>query len=276
MVTGGSSGIGRAISEKCCKQGLNLIIVAVKDKLLEDATTELKKSYPALQIIAVGVDLSGNFMQDVAAATAGKTIQVLFMNAGFMKTGFYTETPFGAWRANNAVNVGAHIELTHEYVGRLQRANKKGCVLFTSSPAFMLPCPLTIMYGATKAFVTEFAVGLAAEVRSSGIDVCAVLPSPVQSNFYNGAHKIDEISFFQGTAKGPEVLVDRMFATVGRLVMCNQGYYPASVALLLKFCDWTMMVEIIARIIHMTGSFKQIKSGKVEIIPGSGGAKKAD
>ncbi len=91
------------------------------------------------------------------------------------------------------------------------------------------------------------------KVRSSGIDVCAVLPSPVQSNFYNGAHKIDEISFFQGatsalvtlcgflnhafwvcrsrphrsvvwpgTAKGPEVLVDRMFATVGACLPCGR------------------------------------------------------
>jgi hypothetical protein len=35
-----------------------------------------------------------------------------------------------------------------------------------------------------------------------------------------------QVNFFKSTAKGPEVLVGTMFACVGRLVICNQGYFP--------------------------------------------------
>jgi short-subunit dehydrogenase len=260
IVTGGSSGIGKAISEKLASQGINVIIVAVPDNLLPETVKELSRDYPKLQFIPVGVDLSKpGYMEAVAKATEGKDIQLLFCNAGFMKTGFFVDVPLGLWKANNAVNVCCHVDLTHEYIKRMNAKNLKGCVIFTSSPASFMPSPFTAMYGATKAFVTEFAAGVAAEVRSSGVDVCVVHPSPVASRFYDNAHKIDEIKFFQGTATTPAHLVDRMFAAVGRLVVCNQGYYPASVIFVLKMCDWTFMVELIARIAHTLPSFKAMK-----------------
>ena len=258
----GSSGIGRAISEKLASQGINVIIVAVADDLLPNATSELRRDYPALEFIPVGVDLSKpGYMEAVATATEGKDVQLLFCNAGFMKTGFFADVPLGLWRANSAVNVGCHVDLAHEYINRMIRSNKKGAVIFTSSPASMLPSPFSTMYGATKAFATEFAAGLAAEVRSSGVDVCVIHPSPVASRFYDKAHKIDEINFFKGTATTPAHLVERVFAVVGRLVVCNQGYYPACVSLVLKVCDWTFMVELISRIIHLTPSFQQVHAG---------------
>lgn len=47
------------------------------------------------------------------------------------------------------------------------------------------------MYGATKAFLSQFVASLAVEVRDRGIDVVAVHPSPVATNFYNNTHKLD-------------------------------------------------------------------------------------
>ena len=48
-----------------------------------------------------------------------------------------------------------------------------------------------------QAFISAFASSVAAEVKARGIDVCAVHPSPVASNFYDKTHKLDAMEFFK-------------------------------------------------------------------------------
>merc|ERR1712072_747854 len=63
LVTGGSSGIGRAISERLASQGLNVIIVALDDDLLLQVTDLLSKQYPEQEFRKVGVNMaSPDFM----------------------------------------------------------------------------------------------------------------------------------------------------------------------------------------------------------------------
>jgi NADP-dependent 3-hydroxy acid dehydrogenase YdfG len=45
LVTGGSSGLGKALSEKLAQQGLNVVIAALGDDLLKNTTAELKAKY---------------------------------------------------------------------------------------------------------------------------------------------------------------------------------------------------------------------------------------
>jgi short-subunit dehydrogenase len=73
--------------------------------------------------------------------------------------------------------------------------NMKGCVVFTSSAAACQPTPFSALYGATKSYISSFAANIAVELKSRGIDVCAVHPSPVASNFYEKAHKLDSLNF---------------------------------------------------------------------------------
>lgn len=54
-----------------------------------------------------------------------------------------------------------------------------GCLVFTSSAAAMLPGPFSVLYAATKSFLSAFGASLAGEVKPHGIDVCVVHPSPV-------------------------------------------------------------------------------------------------
>ena len=259
VVTGGSSGIGKAIVEKLCSQAINVIILAVPDELLTETTAQMSRKYPKLDIIPVGADLSKpGYMEALNKVTKGKDIQLLFCNAGFMLSGFFASTHINAAKANCAVNVGCHLELTHEYLNRMlsfQTETNKGAIFFTSSPAWMLPSPTAAMYAGTKAFVTHFGSSLAAEVRSRGVDVCVVHPSPIRSRFYDNAGDGAEVNFFKSTASGPEVLVDHMFASIGRLVISNQGYFPKVMGLLHKLVDPSFLVEITARVAHTAGSF---------------------
>jgi short-subunit dehydrogenase len=258
IVTGGSSGIGKAIVDKLCSQDINVIILAVPDQLLNDTTKEMSTKYPNVKVLKVGADLSKTgYMNSLNEITKDKDISLLFCNAGFMLSGFFANTHINANKANNAVNVGCHLELTHEYLNRMLQfeSKKKGAIFFTSSPAWMLPSPTAAMYAGTKAFVTHFASSLAAEVRVHGVDVCVVHPSPIRSRFYDNAGDGAEVNFFKSTAAGPEVLVNHMFASVGHLVISNQGYFPKVMGLLHKLIDPSFLVEITARVAHTAGSF---------------------
>lgn len=75
----------------------------------------------------------------------------------------------------------------------------RGCFVYTSSAAAMMPSPFTVLYAATKSFISSFAASLAAEVKHHGIDVCVIHPSPVATRFYDNQKQIDLLDFFKVT-----------------------------------------------------------------------------
>lgn len=248
LVTGGSSGIGLSMCKQLAAQGLNLVVVAVGDDLLTKAVAELRKAFPSLEIRSVGVNLSAAdhkaYLEPIVKATEDITIQIVCNNAGYMVTGFFADTPLEKWLANLNCNQTASIAIAHHFVARMRAAKLKGAVLFTSSPANIMPSPFSTLYGATKAAVTHFACSLACEVGPDGIDVSVLHPSPVATRFYTGAHALPTLQMFKNTAVGPDAVADVALRGVGRSVIIDQGYYPISFRLLLRIIDFTALVEI--------------------------------
>ena len=90
LVTGSSSGIGKSLASRLASQGLNIVMVALNDRLLDDAVTELKTTFKSGQFIKVGVDLGvPGYLDIIAEATKDLDVQIVFNNAGFMLTGFF-------------------------------------------------------------------------------------------------------------------------------------------------------------------------------------------
>ncbi len=137
------------------------------------------------------------------------------------------------------------MKITHHFLARLQKEKLRGALVFTSSPAGLMPCPFSVMYGATKAFLTAFATSLAPEVAVDGIDVMVVHPSPTTSNFYNSAHKLDALEMFRKTGTSPSCIANAMLRSIGRTSVCDQGYYSFSVRILLKVREPVMGSSLI-------------------------------
>jgi len=226
LVTGAGSGIGKAIAFKLAKQGLNVVIVSLDDKFLKETMEQIKTQYPALEFRSIPVNFSPgvDYLKAIVDGTKDIDIPIVFSNAGFMVTGFFDQAPLGKLLANMECNATASINIAHHFIGKLVSNKSKGCIVFTSSVAGWIPTPFSGMYGATKAFVNQLACCLHIELKALGIDVCAIQPSPVASNFYNDLdHKIDILESACKQAVPPEALPDDIFRSIGACAIRDLG-----------------------------------------------------
>lgn len=267
VVTGASSGIGLAITDKLAAQGISVVMVALDDDVLKGAARDMRAKHPRVEFRDVGVNLGGDsYMGDIEKACDGISPNLLFNNAGYVLTGLYADSPLPRQMNNLSVNVTSPTVLTHWFLNRLlddqelaARGGKRGAVTFTSSPAGFMPCPLTSFYGATKAFLTNFATSIAAEVRPDGIDVLVVHPSPTDTSFYNTDHNISAMNFFQKLSTTPATIASCFFRSLGRAVVHDQGFYCIILRLVLKVLDVTALAHIISVAAGTQGDYLKIK-----------------
>lgn len=225
LVTGAGTGIGKSLAESLAFQGLNVVLVSLPDKFLDETTATLRQLYPKQQFRSVPAkfDHKTDYMPGIIEATKDIDVAVVFNNAGYIVTGFFDQTSLDAQLANLECNATACVKVTHHFLQKMLNKKIKGCFVFTSSVSGFIPNPFAVLYGATKGFVTQFAASLAVEVRAMGIDVLAVHPSPVASNFFDKAHKLDSLEMAQKTAVSPSSVPGLMFSCVGRSHCADLG-----------------------------------------------------
>ncbi|DBA75427.1 TPA: hypothetical protein ACH3X1_010687 [Trebouxia sp. C0004] len=183
LVTGSSSGIGKALATRLADQGLNVVLVAKPDDLLDATHTELQTTYPKLQFRKVAVNLSesGAYLGPIKEATDDIDVQLIFSNAGYILTGFFEKWTLEHHLQNIECNSTSAVAITHHFLAQLIDKQLKGCIVFTSSAAACIPSPFGVTYAATKSFLSSFGASLAPEVKHLGIDVMVAHPSPVSS-----------------------------------------------------------------------------------------------
>jgi len=261
VVTGASSGIGRAISEKLASQGINVVLVALPDDLLNNVTGDLSNKYPNLKFIPVGVNLGEyDMMSKIEQATKDLKISLVFNNAGFLISGFFADVPLEKIMANYNCNATCMVKITHFFLNKMLNSKTKGAICFTSSPSGFFPNPSSAIYGSTKAFVTEFASSIAPEVKQDGIDVMVIHPSPVNTQFYSGlTHKLDSITFFKNNAVSPEVIANSIFIGLGRTVVYDQGIFTLSFKLLVRVLDYNLFALIMTHLAAFLPDLKKLR-----------------
>jgi len=247
LVTGSGSGIGKALAFKLASQGLNVILVSLDDEHLKNTMKELKQQYPKLEFRSVGACFSPgvDYLTQIDEATKDITIQCIFNNAGFIVTGFVDQTALPKLLANVECNATASFAVAHHFLQKLVSNKQKGCIVFTSSVAGFIPTPFAASYAATKAFVSQLACSLHIEVQSLGIDVCAVHPSPVASNFYEKVeHKIDLMEQAQRSAVGPEALPNEILRSIGACALRDLGGMAWGTRIFTFFIPFNFFTEL--------------------------------
>uniref|UniRef100_A0A6B2LCR3 Uncharacterized protein n=1 Tax=Arcella intermedia TaxID=1963864 RepID=A0A6B2LCR3_9EUKA len=259
LVTGAGTGIGKALSHALAKQGLNVVLVSLPDKYLEETTKELKSKYPKQKFLPVPAkfDHKTDYMPAIIQATKDIDIAIIFNNAGYIVTGFFDQTTLDAQLANLECNATAGVKLTHHFVQRMLARRLKGCVVFTSSVSGYIPNPFAVMYGATKAFVSQFAASLAIEVAANGIDVVAVHPSPVNSKFFEKAHKLDSLEMAQKSAVQPDEVPDKILSCIGRCVLGDLGLMALVVRVVVAVVPYDFLARGFAAFAPYMGDYQK-------------------
>lgn len=249
LVTGGGSGIGKALTFKLARQGLNVVVVSLDDDALKDTMKQLAETFPDLQFRNVACTFSPgvDYMKQIDKATKDIEVPIIFNNAGFLVTGFFDQAPLPKLLANVECNATAAVNVTHHFVSKMVSNKTKGCIVFTSSVAGFIPTPFSGMYGATKAFCSQLACSLHIELQSLGIDVCAVHPSPVASNFYDKLdHKIELLESACKQAVPPEALPDAIFRSIGCCALRDLGAMAVSSRMGTFFLPYNFFTELFA------------------------------
>ncbi|UCF25044.1 MAG: SDR family oxidoreductase [Ralstonia sp.] len=186
LITGASSGIGRAFAYALAERGAKLVLVARSHDKLRDLAAELRRDY-ACNADFLTVDLGAtDAVQtiDFHLKAAGIMVDVLINNAGFAAYGHFETIPLTRQRDEVLVNCIAAIELTHLLLPGMQ-ARSDGAVINVASTAAFQPDPYMAVYGATKAFLLSFSEAIWAENRQRGVRVVALCPGATQTAFFD-------------------------------------------------------------------------------------------
>jgi short-subunit dehydrogenase len=185
VVTGATSGIGRATALACSRQGARLMAVGRKGAALESLAEACAGWGGELRSIALDVT-EDEAMETIAsdALDAFGRIDAWVNNAAVYAVGRFEQTPPEAFERVLAVNLQAAVRGSRVALAQF-RAQGEGVLINVSSMVAGLPGPTVSAYAAAKWGLRGFSLALHAELRDEpGIDVCVVRPSSIDTPIF--------------------------------------------------------------------------------------------
>ncbi len=184
LITGASSGIGRALASEFARNGFDLVLVARDEGRLRAVADELHGRF-GVETLVLPQDLAqpeAAMAVHQAVGTRGIGVDVLVNNAGMQVFGPVQETAIGAQLALIQVNLVALAHLTLLFIPDM-RARGGGRILNVASTAAFSPAPFNATYCASKAFVLYFSEAIARDLEGTGITVTCLCPGPTRTEF---------------------------------------------------------------------------------------------
>lgn len=202
LITGASSGIGRAMALNFAKRGFNLILVARRIELLEELKKEISE-FSDVHIKIICKDLSDvNQCIELHREVQPVKIDVLVNNAGFGLFGKFTETDLQTELNMIDVNIKAVHVLAKLFLKDFEERDY-GYMLNVASVAGYMAGPMLATYYATKGYVIQLTKAIYEELRreNSKVSVSVLCPGPVNTDF----NKVAGASFKAGGMSADEV-----------------------------------------------------------------------
>ena len=176
IITGASSGIGRATAHAFAQAGATVVLVARRIEALAEAETEL--ACYGVATLAIPMDVTQNEALEQVVETTLQTfgrIDVLVNNAGISRGGAFVDLEPADLRQLALLNVYGPLRLSQLVLPVMQRQGR-GHIVNVSSMAGLLTAPGLAAYNATRSAIIAFSDSLRREVEGTGIYVSTILP----------------------------------------------------------------------------------------------------
>ena len=198
LVTGVTAGFGKAIAELLISKGHTVIGTGRRQEKLDELKTQLGDNFIPLNFDVSDLPATKTALQTLPTDLRNH-IDVLVNNAG-LALGLEPadKTDFADWQQMVNTNILGLIHLTHEILPFMV-ANNDGYIINLSSTAGSYPYFGGNVYGATKAFVTQFSLNLRADLVGKNIRVSNIEPGLC------GGTEFSNIRFHGDDAKAAQV-----------------------------------------------------------------------
>ena len=206
LITGASSGIGKATAFEYAKNNYNLILVARRKELLDKIKVDIEKDYNVSVKIIV---------KDLATLSAGDElfyeinnqnilVDVLINNAGFGVYGELYKSDLEKLEAMLILNIITLTKLTQHFA-YIMANDESGHIINIASTAAFQPVPKLAAYAASKSYVMNFSDAIAHELKEYNVNVLTISPGATQSEFGKTAGFGEDADFFNKMPKSEDL-----------------------------------------------------------------------
>ena len=181
LITGATSGFGRAAARRFHADGWQVIVTGRR----ADRLSALAEDLGGERVHTLAFDMRDEDAMRAALDAipeAFRDIDVLVNNAGLaLGTAPAQRADLAQWKQMIDTNVTALATLTHALLPTL--IARKGVIINISSVAATYPYTGGNVYGGTKAFVSQFSLGLRSDLHGTGVRVTSIEPGMAETEF---------------------------------------------------------------------------------------------
>jgi short-subunit dehydrogenase len=190
LVTGGASGIGKAIAERLATEGAELVLVDLNADALRTVADEFAKRGVRVRTYTLDVTDTSRItgLKEEIARDVGR-IDLLVNNAGLVFGGGFLDVPLEKHLTTYRVNTLGLVAMTHAFLPDLI-ASSDGHVVNVASASGYIGLPFGATYASSKWAVIGFSESLALELGLQGhghVHVTSICPSYVSTGLFDGA-----------------------------------------------------------------------------------------
>ena len=249
LITGASSGIGKATAEALAPYNPRLILVARNSNGLSKLATDLKTRYPRISYpTCISCDITKLDEVERMANTCKRlfgTVDVLINNAGYGVYGESVQTTMEDFREVMNVNFFGAINCMYSVLPMMKKTGR-GQIINIASVAALHGVPYLSAYGASKAALASVSQSLRAELFDTEIKVNVIYPGYTKTNFFKNEKKVGKAVRPSGPYMPPEKVAkgiiktivkshgDRVIGREGHMLKFLNSLNPGIVEFLLK------------------------------------------
>lgn len=206
LITGASSGIGKATALAFAKAGINLALVGRNSQKLDTVAQQARDFGVDARVFTVDLSEISQVRENISAIVAElPRLDIVVNNAGMGYTNGLLETPLADWQRVMDLNLTSVFQVIQAVLPKL-RSQKQGTIINLSSIAAHQAFPNWGLYCVTKFGLLALTKTLAAEERSSGIRAISMSPGSVNTGIWDT--ETVQADFDRTAMLTPEVVAD--------------------------------------------------------------------